>query len=63
MAFVCPDCAEKSLDIGLSIELPSDGTHDGTSLQLVECERCGFVGIAVYGESRRGPLGLGIMEP
>jgi len=54
MAFVCPDCAERSLEIVLSIELPPDGTHDETSFQLVACEKCGFHGIAVYGESRRG---------
>jgi hypothetical protein len=56
MAFVCPDCTERSLEIALTIELPSDGTHNETCLQLVECEQCGFQGIAVYGESRRGAL-------
>jgi hypothetical protein len=55
--FVCPDCSgHGSLKIVLSIELPSDSRSDEITLQIVECSYCPFAGIAVYEESRRGPL-------
>ncbi len=58
MPFRCPECAApNSLRIVRSIELPPDGRSDETTLQIVECARCGFAGIAVYQESRRGALG------
>jgi hypothetical protein len=53
----CPDCSRAaSLRITLSIELPPDSRSDEIALQIVECSTCGFAGIAVYEESRRGPL-------
>ncbi len=58
MPFLCPECSEpKSLGIALKIELPPDSRSDEITLQVVECYRCGFEGIAVYEESRRGALG------
>ena len=56
MPFVCPDCAHRSLKIALKIELRPDSRSDEIALQVVECSRCGFAGIAVYEESRRGAL-------
>jgi hypothetical protein len=38
------------------IELPADARSDEITLQVVECSKCGFKGIAVYEESRRGAL-------
>jgi hypothetical protein len=56
--FVCPECSRRgSLRIALSIELPPDSRSDEITLQTVECSDCGFTGIAVYEESRRGSLG------
>jgi len=57
MPFVCPECSEKSLKITSRIELPPDSRSDKIALQIVRCARCGFAGIAVYEESRRGALG------
>jgi len=55
--FVCPKCSHHgSLKIVLSIELPPDSRSDEITLQIVECSDCRFAGIAVYEESRRGPL-------
>ena len=57
MPFVCPDCSRHgSLNIVLSIELPPDSRSDEITIQIVECSDCRFAGIAVYEESRRGPL-------
>jgi len=57
MPFPCPKCSEpKSLSITLSFELPPDNRSDEITLQIVECSQCGFAGIAVYEESRRGAL-------
>ena len=58
MAFRCPRCGGSgSLGIALSVELPPDSRSDEISLQLVACSACGFAGLAVYEESRRGSLG------
>lgn len=58
MSFRCPECAApNSLTIVRSIELPPDSRSDEIALQIVECVGCGFAGIAVYQESRRGALG------
>jgi len=56
MPFLCPICSEKSLRITSKIELPPDSRSDEIALQIVECSRCGFAGIAIYEESRRGAL-------
>ncbi len=58
MPFLCPECStSKSLRIGVRIELPPDSRSDEIALQIVECSHCGFAGIAVYEESRRGAMG------
>ena len=58
MPFLCPECSRRgSLKIALSIELPPDSRSDEITLQTLECSDCGFEGIAVYEESRRGSLG------
>ncbi len=59
MSFLCPRCitTPKSLKISHKIELPPDSRSDEIALQVVECSQCGFAGIAVYEESRRGALG------
>ena len=56
MPFLCPSCSTKSLRITSRIELPPDSRSDEIALQIVECSRCGFAGVAVYEESRRGAL-------
>jgi len=56
MPFLCPRCSTRSLDITSQIELPPDSRSDEITLQIVECSRCNFAGIAVYQESRRGAL-------
>lgn len=55
MPFLCPECStSKSLMITSKLELPPDNRSDEITLQVVECSGCGFAGIAVYEESRRG---------
>lgn len=57
MPFLCPACeAHKALRITASLELPPDSRSDEITLQIVECARCDFAGVAVYQESRRGAL-------
>ena len=57
MPFLCPECSiSQSLKIKAKIELPPDSRSDEITLQIVECSRCRFAGIAVYEESRRGAL-------
>jgi len=57
MPFLCPECSgSRSLDITSKLELPSDSRSDEITLQIVKCSHCGFAGIAVYEESRRGAL-------
>ena len=57
MPFLCPECSCRgSLRVVLRIELPPDSRSDEIALQTVECSNCGFAGIAVYEESRRGSL-------
>lgn len=58
MAFICPQCFGKgTLEIKVSMQLPSDSRSDEIALQTVGCSQCGFQGLAVYEESRRGTLG------
>ena len=57
MPFQCPECSgSKSLRIVHKLELPPDSRSDEITLQTVKCSDCGFAGIAVYEESRRGAL-------
>ena len=57
MPFRCPDCdTPGSLKITHRLELPPDANWDEIALQIVRCSRCGFMGLAVYEESRRGAL-------
>ena len=56
MAFKCPACEGGSLEIELSMELPWDGGAVERSVAIVKCEGCGFRGISVYEESRRGSM-------
>lgn len=57
MPFRCPQCAQPgSLEIVGSIQFSPDSRSDEILLQVVACHRCGFQGLAVYEESRRGAL-------
>ena len=56
MGLLCPKCNRASLRICVSLELPGDCRSDEIALQIVRCEECGFRGLAVYEESRRGRL-------
>lgn len=56
MAFRCPACSASSLRITLRLELPPDSRWDEIALQMIACDPCGFAGLAVYQESRRGAL-------
>lgn len=57
MPFRCPQCKNlSSLEITKSLELPPDSRSDEITLQVVECDACGFCGLAVYEESRHGFL-------
>jgi hypothetical protein len=57
MPFSCPECrAQGTLRITHRLELPPDARSDEITLQVVRCSTCGFEGLAVYEESRRGAL-------
>ena len=57
MAFACPKCSiDDSLVIVIGIELAPDSRSDEIVIQVLQCGRCGFRGLAVYEESRRGAL-------
>jgi hypothetical protein len=45
-----------ALEIIASIQFPPDSRSDDIYLQVVVCGRCGFRGLAVYEESRRGAM-------
>ena len=59
MSFLCPNCSDPDRTLATIdlIELPSDARSDEITLQVIKCASCGFAGIAVYEESRRGALG------
>lgn len=56
MKFVCPQCRGVSMKINESIELPPDSRSDEIAVQTLKCLTCGFNGLGVYEESRRGNL-------
>lgn len=56
MKFICPRCRGVSMKITSSIELPPDARSDEINLQILKCLKCGFDGIGVYEETRRGKL-------
>ena len=58
MTFLCPSCSRPDLNIIRRIELPPDDQWDEIAVQELACSAsgCGFKGIAVYEESRRGAL-------
>jgi hypothetical protein len=56
MPFECIGCGQDTFSIIASIELPPDNRSDEISLQLAKCSLCGFKGLVVYEESRRGSL-------
>lgn len=57
MAFWCPQCETSgTLTITHTLELPPDRQLEEITLQVVNCRRCGFSGLAVYEEARRGRL-------
>ncbi len=57
MSFICPCCSEPRLEITASKELGPDSSSDEQSLQIIACTSCGFSGMALYEESRRGSFG------
>ncbi len=55
MSFTCYQCNDpQSLEITVSIQLYKGRCANEITLQLVECQYCEFVGIAVYEEGRLG---------
>jgi predicted RNA-binding Zn-ribbon protein involved in translation (DUF1610 family) len=56
MPLICPKCGEGSLKIEEGIELPPDSRSDEITVQILRCNSCGFNGLGVYEESRRGSL-------
>ncbi len=56
LQFVCPRCSGVSMKISSSIELPPDSRSDEINVQTLKCSKCGFVGLGIYEETRRGRL-------
>jgi hypothetical protein len=53
----CGRCkTHNALKIVQTLVLPPDSRSDDIILQVVKCGQCGFKGLAVYEESRRGAL-------
>ena len=57
MPLICPKCGEGPLKIEAAMELPPDSRSDEITLQILRCMSCGFDGLGVYEESRRGAIG------
>lgn len=53
-AFACMSCRTPRLRIIASLDIGGDAYSDDVAIQVIECNGCGFRGIAVYEESRRG---------
>jgi len=56
MALRCPKCKAGALKVVAALELGPDKRSDEVAFQVVACTACGFEGVAVYEESRRGAL-------
>jgi len=56
MEFACPRCRGGSMRITSSIELPPDSRSDEITVQILKCSKCGFAGLGIYEETRRGRL-------
>ena len=56
MNLVCPRCLGVSMKMTSSIELPPDARSDEITVQTLKCSKCGFAGLGIYEESRRGRL-------
>ena len=56
LVFFCPKCLSGFLEISSRLELPSDSRSDEIAIQVLRCSKCGFMGLGVYEESRRGGL-------
>ena len=53
----CGECKKTNvLQIIQSLVLPPDSRSDDIIVQVVQCANCGFRGLAVYEESRRGGM-------
>ena len=57
MPLKCPACGATRLRVAESMELGPDDRSDEVTLQIVRCGGCDLASVAVYEESRRGPLG------
>ena len=62
MPFRCPACSTRSLLILSALEVKPDSRWDEITLQTLGCTQCGFTGVAVYQESRRGALDAEIVH-
>ncbi len=57
MSFQCPECKDQqSLEIEASLQLFKGRCDNEITLQIVVCQRCQFIGAAVYEEGRRGSV-------
>lgn len=56
MPLTCPECQASRLRITRRLELAPDHCSDEIALQIIKCGNCGFRGIAIYEEARRGAL-------
>ena len=56
LVFICPRCRGGSMKINSSIELPPDSHSDEITVQTLKCSKCGFAGLGIYEETRRGRL-------
>lgn len=57
MSLICPECERPYLKVTKSVDIAPDDKWDEIAVQTIKCSSCGFEGIAVYRESRRGPMG------
>ena len=56
MTFLCPRCQSRLMRIESSIELLPDSRSDEITVQILKCPKCGFTGLGIYEETRRGRL-------
>ncbi len=61
MSIRCPDCQAGALSFVARLEVPPDGRWDEIGFCVYDC-RCGFRGVAVSCEERRGRLDTETVE-
>jgi len=56
MSLLCPSCKQPYLRVTASRDIDPGQNYDERAIQVLICSSCGYTGIGIYEESRRGAL-------